>query len=95
MTKTSELCEAQETRNSKSLIWQKRYSVPFRSERFSKTVNGVTTYYNTKDGDNSLTYYAKFNDKSQTVSDSVKLNGTPLGFVWNGAQYLYLTKLFL
>lgn len=23
MTKTSELCEAQETRNSKSLIWQK------------------------------------------------------------------------
>ena len=30
--KTSELCEAQETRDSKSLIWQKRYSVPFRSE---------------------------------------------------------------
>ena len=46
MMKTSELCEAQETRNSKSLIWQKWYSVPFRSERFSKTLNGVTTYYN-------------------------------------------------
>ena len=44
---------------------------------------GDTYSYTTKDnsisyqyGDNSLTFSAKSNDKSQTVSDSVKLNGT-------------------
>lgn len=44
---------------------------------------GDTYSYTTKDnsisyqyGDNSFTYSAKSDDKSQTVSDSVKLNGT-------------------
>ena len=29
------------------------------------------------------------------IFSSSKVTGNPLGFVWNGTQYLYLTKLFL
>ena len=55
--------------------------------RTSKTVNGKTTYYNTKDGvilsqtDGTDTFYFQYDS-----------NGTPLGFVWNGTQYFYLTN---
>ena len=55
--------------------------------RTSKTVNGVTTYYNTKDGviqsqtDGTNTWYFQYDT-----------NGTPLGFIYNGVQYFYLTN---
>ncbi len=52
--------------------------------RTSKTVNGKTTYYNTKDGvilsqtDGTNTMYFQYNIKNM-----------PLGFIWNGTQYFY------
>ena len=55
--------------------------------RTSKTVNGVTTYFNTKDGvilsqtDGTNTWYFQYDT-----------NGTPLGFVLNGTQYFYITN---
>ena len=55
--------------------------------RTSKTVNGVTTYYNTKDGviqsqtDGTDTWYFQYD-----------ANGTPLGFIRNGVQYFYFTN---
>lgn len=55
--------------------------------RTSKTVNGVTTYYNTQDGvilsqtDGTNTWYFQYDT-----------NGTPLGFIRNGVQYVYLTN---
>lgn len=55
--------------------------------RTSKTVNGKTTYYNTKDGviisqtDGENTWYFQYDT-----------NGTPLGFVLNGTQYFYITN---
>lgn len=57
--------------------------------RTSKTVNGVTTYFNTRDGvilsqtDGTDTWYFQY-DK----------NGTPIGFILNGTQYFYLTNQF-
>ena len=57
--------------------------------RTSKTVNGVTTYFNTRDGvilsqtDGTDTWYFQY-DK----------NGTPIGFIFNGTQYFYLTNQF-
>ena len=55
--------------------------------RTSKTVNGKTTYYNTKDGvilsqtDGTNTWYFQYDT-----------NGSPLGFVLNCAQYFYITN---
>ena len=55
--------------------------------RTSKTVNGVTTYFNTKDGvilsqtDGTNNWYFQYDT-----------NGTPLGFVLNGVQYFYITN---
>ncbi len=55
--------------------------------RTSKTVDGVTTYYNTKDGvilsqtDGENTWYFQYDT-----------SGTPLGFVFNGTQYFYITN---
>ncbi len=55
--------------------------------RTSKTVNGVTTYFNTRDGvilsqtDGTDTWYFQY-DK----------NGTPIGFIFNGTQYFYMTN---
>ena len=55
--------------------------------RTSKTVDGVTTYYNTKDGvilsqtDGENTWYFQYDT-----------SGTPLGFVLNGTQYFYITN---
>jgi len=53
--------------------------------RTSKTVNGVTTYFNTKDGvilsqtDGTNTWYFQYDS-----------SGAPLGFIWNNTQYFYL-----
>ena len=55
--------------------------------RTSKTVNGKTTYYNTKDG-----VILSQTDGTDTIYFQYDNNGSPLGFVWNGTQYLYLTN---
>ena len=55
--------------------------------RTSKTVNGATTYYNTKDGvilsqtDSTDTWYFQYDS-----------NGAPMGFIRNGVQYFYMTN---
>ena len=55
--------------------------------RTSKTVNGVTTYYNTKDG-----VILSQSDGTNTMYFQYDTNGTPLGFIYNGTQYLYMTN---
>ena len=55
--------------------------------RTSKTVNGVTTYYNTRDG-----VILSQTDGTNTMYFQYDTNGSPLGFIWNGTQYLYLTN---
>ena len=55
--------------------------------RTSKTVNGVTTYYNTKDG-----VILSQSDGTNTMYFQYDTNGTPFGFVYNGTQYFYLTN---
>ena len=55
--------------------------------RTSKTVDDVTTYYNTKDG-----VILSQTDGTDTIYFQYDNNGAPLGFVWNGTQYLYLTN---
>lgn len=55
--------------------------------RTSKTVNGVTTYYNTKDG-----VILSQTDGTNTMYFQYDSNGTPLGFIWNGTQYFYMTN---
>ena len=55
--------------------------------RTSKTVNGVTTYFTTKDGgilsptDGTNTMYFQYDN-----------SGNPAGFLYNGTQYFYLTN---
>lgn len=55
--------------------------------RTSKTVNGVTTYYNTKDG-----VILSQSDGTNTMYFQYDTNGTPLGFIYNGTQYFYMTN---
>ena len=55
--------------------------------RTSKTVNGVTTYYNTSDG-----VILSQTDGTNTMYFQCDTNGTPLGFIYNGTQYLYMTN---
>ena len=55
--------------------------------RTSKTVNGVTTYYNTSDG-----VILSQTDGTNTMYFQYDANGTPLGFIYNGTQYLYMTN---
>ena len=55
--------------------------------RTSKTVNGVTTYYNTKDG-----VILSQTNGTDTLYFQYDSNGTPLGFIWNGTQYFYMTN---
>lgn len=55
--------------------------------RTSKTINGVTTYYNTKDG-----VILSQSDGTDTMYFQYDTNGVPLGFIWNGTQYLYMTN---
>lgn len=55
--------------------------------RTSKTVNGVTTYFNTKDG-----VILSQTDGTNTMYFQYDTNGFPLGFIWNDTQYLYITN---
>ena len=55
--------------------------------RTSKTVNGVTTYYNTSDG-----VILSQTDGTNIMYFQYDTNGTPLGFIYNGTQYLYMTN---
>lgn len=52
-----------------------------------KTINGVTTYYNTKDG-----VILSQSDGTNTMYFQYDTNGTPLGFIYNGTQYFYMTN---
>ena len=54
--------------------------------RTSKTVNGVTTHYNTKDG-----VILAQSDGSNTLYFQYDTNGSPFAFVWNDSQYFYVT----
>ncbi len=54
--------------------------------RTSKTVNGVTTYYNTRNG-----VILSQTDGTNTMYFQYDTNGAPLGFIYNGVQYLYIT----
>lgn len=55
--------------------------------RTSKTVNGKTTYYNTKDG-----VILSQTDGTNTMYFQYDTNGVPLGFILNGTQYFYITN---
>ena len=55
--------------------------------RISKTVNGITTYYNTKDG-----VILSQTDGTDTLYFQYDTNGSPLGFLLNGTQYFYITN---
>lgn len=55
--------------------------------RTSKTINGVTTYYNTKDD-----VILSQTDGTNTMYFQYDTNGFPLGFIWNDTQYLYMTN---
>ena len=55
--------------------------------RTSKTVNGVTTYYNTKDG-----VVISQSNSTDTMYFQYNSSETPLGFILNGTQYFYLTN---
>jgi len=57
--------------------------------RTSKTVNGVTTYYNTKDG-----VILSQTDGTNTMHFQYDINGIPFGFTYNGKQYFYMTNQF-
>lgn len=53
--------------------------------RTSKTVNGVTTYYNTKDG-----MIISQSNGTDTMYFQYDSNGIPLGFILNSTQYFYI-----
>ncbi len=55
--------------------------------RTSKTINGVTTYYNTRNG-----VIISQSDGTNTMYFQYDTNGTPLGFIYNGTQYFYMTN---
>ena len=55
--------------------------------RTSKTVNGVTTYYNTKDG-----VILSQTDGTNTMYFQYDTSGVPIGFILNGTQYFYITN---
>lgn len=77
-------------RNLESIVdGNNKYSYTYDETgiRTSKTVNGKTTYYNTKDG-----VIFSQTDGTDTIYFQYDNNGAPLGFVWNGTQYLYLTN---
>ena len=55
--------------------------------RTCKTINGVTTHYNTKD--DVILSQTDGNDTLYFQYDNI---GSPLGFIWDGTQYLYKHK---
>lgn len=56
--------------------------------RTSKTVNGNTTYFNTKDG-----VILSQSDGTNTLVFQYDQNGNPTGFTLNGTQYFYMTNI--
>lgn len=77
-------------RNLESIVdGDKKYSYTYDETgiRTSKTVNGVTTYFNTKDG-----VILSQTDGTNTMYFQYDTSGTPLGFVLNGTQYFYITN---
>lgn len=52
-----------------------------------KTINGVTTYYNTRNG-----VILSQTDGTNTMYFQYDTNGTPFGFIYNGTQYFYMTN---
>lgn len=77
-------------RNLESIVdGNNKYSYTYDENgiRTSKTVNGKTTYYNTKDG-----VILSQTDGTDTLYFQYDNTGSPLGFIWNGTQYLYLTN---
>ena len=56
--------------------------------RTSKTVNGVTTQYNTKDG-----VILAQSDGTNTLTFQYDTEGHPLGYTYNGTQYLYMVNV--
>ena len=89
------------TYGDKSFIWNtgrnlasivdgnNKYSYTYDENgiRTSKTVNGITTSYNTKDG--VILYQT---DGTDTLYFQYDTSGVPLGFIWNGTQYFYITN---
>ena len=55
--------------------------------RTSKTVNGVTTYYNTRDG-----VILSQTDGTNTIYFQYDNYGVPIGLIRNGQQYFYITN---
>lgn len=77
-------------RNLESIVdGDNKYSYTYDETgiRTSKTVNGVTTYYNTKDG-----VILSQTDGTNTMYFQYDTSGVPLGFIWNDTQYLYMTN---
>ena len=77
-------------RNLESIVdGNNKYSYTYDENgiRTSKTVNGKTTYYNTKDG-----VILSQTDGTDTLYFQYDNTGSPLGFIRNGTQYLYLTN---
>lgn len=77
-------------RNLESIVdGNNKYSYTYDETgiRTSKTINGKTTYYNTKDGVILLQ-----TDGTNTMYFQYDTNGFPLGFIYNGIQYFYLTN---
>ena len=64
-----------------------RYTYDESGIRSSKTVNGVTTYFTTKDG-----VILSQTDGTNTMYFQYDNSGNPTGFLYNGAQYFYLTN---
>lgn len=77
-------------RNLESIVdGNNKYSYTYDETgiRTSKTINGKTTYYNTKDG-----VILSQTDGTNTMYFQYDTNGFPLGFIYNGIQYFYLTN---
>ena len=56
--------------------------------RTSKTVNGVTTYYNTMDG-----IILSQTDGTNTMYFQYDEHQVPIGFIYNGNQYYYMSNI--
>ena len=77
-------------RNLESIVdGNNKYSYTYDESgiRTSKTVNGVTTSYNTNGG----TILSQ-SDGTDTIYFQYDSNGSPLGFLLNGTQYFYITN---
>lgn len=65
------------------------YTYDDQGYRTSKTINGKTTYYNSKNG----MILSQFND-NDNLYFQYDNNGTPFGFIHNNEQYFYVTDQF-